>query len=410
MLKSIIRISLASILLCVSYPLLTLANVQEVEGLVRVSDVDPSIIIDLRYAQDANFTKKVIYPVNVAVIRKETAEKLAQANMELQKGGYHLKIWDAYRPPYVQKIFWNLVPDDRYVANPYKGGSRHNRGGAVDVTLVDQKGNEVEMPSGFDDFSSRAWPNNFALNAKVRKNVDLLRKVMMAHGFLPIEHEWWHFDDAHWQSFPLVNVLLERFLDPPSVLKDVPEGSNEALIVDAGPGFKGKMTVWEKQGGQWRAVFSSMDVVVGKNGIAKRDQKREGDGKTPTGMFPLRTAFGYSGSLDTKLYYKQVSSEDIWVDDINSSHYNQWINIKNKGDAQSFERMKREDDLYEAGAIIEYNTQPIKAGLGSAIFLHIWRGPSQPTAGCVALSKENILKVLKWLDLADKPVIVINQK
>src|SRR3990167_4436862 len=105
--------------------------IKVIKGLVRVQDVDPAIVADLRYATENNFTGKKIYPIAVCLLRKETAEKLAAANAEFAKDGYRIKVWDGYRPPYVQKIFWKIMPDDRYVANPYKGGSKHNRGGAV---------------------------------------------------------------------------------------------------------------------------------------------------------------------------------------------------------------------------------------------------------------------------------------
>jgi zinc D-Ala-D-Ala dipeptidase len=187
------------------------AEILEIEHLVRIQDVDPAIVLDLRYATADNFTHKQVYPMAKGILRLETARKLAAANAEFQKSGYAVKVWDGYRPVYVQKIFWDLVPDDRYVANPYKGGSRHNRGGAVDITLVDTEGREVEMPSAFDDFSSRAWPNNFAMSTQARKNVTLLRRVMMAHGFTPLEHEWWHFDDQDWRNFPIIDVPLEKF-------------------------------------------------------------------------------------------------------------------------------------------------------------------------------------------------------
>ncbi len=183
----------------------------EVEHLVQIKDVDPTIILDLRYATEDNFTHQKVYPLARGILRSETAQKLAAANAQFRKSGYTIKVWDAYRPIYVQKIFWDLVPDDRYVANPYKGGSRHNRGGAVDITLVDKDGHEVQMPSGFDDFSSKAWSNNFALTTAVQKNVTYLRQVMMTHGFTPLEHEWWHFDDKDWRKFPLVDVSLDKF-------------------------------------------------------------------------------------------------------------------------------------------------------------------------------------------------------
>jgi len=151
----------------------------EIEGLVPIPEVDSAIVLDIRYATENNFTHKKIYPIAVGVLRKETAQKLAAANKEFQEKGYRIKVWDGYRPLYVQKIFWEIRPDDRYVANPYKGGSKHNRGGAVDVTLVDQQGKELEMPSAYDDFSSKAWRNNFKMSAEARKNVNYLTEVMV---------------------------------------------------------------------------------------------------------------------------------------------------------------------------------------------------------------------------------------
>jgi D-alanyl-D-alanine dipeptidase len=192
-------------------PAIASDSVFQVDHLARIKDLDPTIVIDLRYATENNFTGKKVYPTAKGILRYETAKKLAKANADFRKDGYTIKVWDGYRPIYVQKIFWNILPDDRYVANPYKGGSRHNRGGAVDVTLIDRDGKELEMPSGFDDFSSKAWPNNFAMTTEAKKNVGYLRRVMLSHGFTPLEHEWWHFDDKDWRNFPLVDVDLDKF-------------------------------------------------------------------------------------------------------------------------------------------------------------------------------------------------------
>lgn len=101
---------------------MTINYIREVNGLVNVSDMDSSFIFDLKYATKDNFTKTVIYPANVCVLQKETALKLINANKEFKKMGYRLKIWDAYRPIYVQQIFWDVVGDERFVANPYKKG------------------------------------------------------------------------------------------------------------------------------------------------------------------------------------------------------------------------------------------------------------------------------------------------
>ncbi len=345
----------------------------------------------------------------VAVLRKEAAQKLAAANAEFMKSGHRIKVWDGYRPLYVQRIFWNLVPDDRYVANPDKGGSRHNRGGAVDLTLIDKDGNELEMPTEYDDFSEKAALSYSGMSPEAKKNSDYLTQVMTKNGFLSYEHEWWHFDDSHWRDFPLVDVILERFLDDTAdLLNSLPQETEQVLVVSQKePGsFTTTLAVWERTGGDWQIAFDPVDAVIGKNSFAPEGAKREGDGKTPSGAFPLRLAFGYDASVETKLAYRQATENDFWVDDLKSPQYNQWVS--GTPQAASFEHMKRADDLYQYGVVIEYNTNPVIPGAGSAIFLHVWRDAGSPTAGCVAVSKENLLALLGWLDKSKNPVIVLS--
>ena len=405
-----------------------LGPVTAIEGLVRVQDIDPTIIADLRYATENNFTGKKIYPVAVLALRKETALKLATANAEFKEKGYTLKVWDGYRPPYVQKIFWEIMPDARYVADPNKGGSKHNRGGAVDVTLVDLQGNEVEMPSAYDDFSEKAWRKSPLSSVEARQNEDYLTSVMAKHGFSPYEHEWWHFDDPDYKNFPLVDVKLEQFLPGypdiapgagspeagavilPEELSNLSEGVDQALIVTPNTegGFQGKLTAWERKVDQWESVKQfEYPIVLGKNGLAPDGEKQEGDGRTPSGTYPLGTAFGYGPDLESGLHYRQVTDNDLWIDDPESAQYNQLV--RGPTDAKSFERMKRDDDLYEYGVVIQYNTDPVVPGKGSAIFMHLWRGPDSPTAGCVAMAKENFLPLLKWLNWDHNPVIIFKK-
>lgn len=179
----------------------------------------------------------------------------------------------------------------------------------------------------------------------------------------------------------------------------------QAVIVEPLEGSRARVTVWESREGWWHQKFDAMPATVGRKGIAPAGQKREGDGRTPSGVYGLGLAFGYSPSIDTKLKYRQSTADDHWVDDSKSSQYNQWV--KGAPQASSFEEMRREDDLYEYGAVIEYNTDPVVPGNGSAIFLHVWRGPDKPTSGCVALSRENIKKILAWLDDERHPVVMI---
>ncbi|MEK6264257.1 MAG: M15 family metallopeptidase, partial [Clostridium sp.] len=188
-------------------------NVKEIDGFVLLTSLDSDIIIDLKYATTDNFTKKIIYPSKISVLRKNTAEKLVNANTELKKLGYRIKVWDGYRPVYVQQIFWDIVKDSRFVANPKNGGSIHNKGCAVDVTLVDKNGNDVNMPSKFDDFSSKASRTNSKMTNETKKNMNLLTKCMIDNGFTTINTEWWHFEDADSKNYKIANINLNLFLE-----------------------------------------------------------------------------------------------------------------------------------------------------------------------------------------------------
>lgn len=185
-------------------------ELEKLSGLVRIDELDDTIVLDLRYATDNNFTGETIYPAALALLQKGTAEKLVRANEEFQRYGYRIKIWDTYRPLSTQQILWNIVPDRRYVAHP-ENGSRHNRGAAVDITLVDEQGNELTMPTGFDDFTNMAARSFPHIPPEARVNMELLTEVMVRNGFTVIDSEWWHFDDSDWPNYPLLDVSLEAF-------------------------------------------------------------------------------------------------------------------------------------------------------------------------------------------------------
>ena len=163
--------------------------------LVDVLSLAPDIKVEMRYAGSDNFTGQRIYSCGRCFLRPGTAAKIAIAQKKLRAQGLSLKLWDCYRPLSAQRLFWSLVPDHRFVADP-KTGSRHNRGGAVDVTLVDARGKELEMPTGFDDFSPRAGHGESKLPAKVIANRGLLAETMEKAGFKRLESEWWHYEDG----------------------------------------------------------------------------------------------------------------------------------------------------------------------------------------------------------------------
>ncbi|OGX38309.1 MAG: hypothetical protein A3C36_02495 [Omnitrophica WOR_2 bacterium RIFCSPHIGHO2_02_FULL_52_10] len=152
--------------------------------------------------------------------------------------------------------------------------------------------------------------------------------------------------------------------------------------------------------------FSPMSAVLGRNGLAASGEKREGDGRTPAGIYQIKRAFGYAPRVDTRLDYRQATANDFWVDDPASAQYNQWVT--GAPPAVSHEILRRDDRLYQYAVVIEYNTAPVVPGRGSAIFLHVWRGKGIPTAGCVAVSPKNMQKFLKWLDLPRNPVIILS--
>ncbi len=165
----------------------------------------------------------------------------------------------------------------------------------------------------------------------------------------------------------------------------------------------------EKKNGRWQSLFVPMEGVIGRNGFARPGEKREGDGRTPSGIFPLGTIFGYEPLFPTRMPYRQAADDDLWVDDVHADDYNRWVK-KGSTNASSFERMRRDDDLYKYGIVVEYNTNPVIKGFGSAIFFHLWKGMGQPTEGCIALSEEDLIRVIRWLDPAARPLVVMGTK
>ena len=154
-----------------------------ISNLVNIETLSDEFIIDMKYASEDNFTGKKIYSIPLCALQIETAKKLITANEEFLKKGLRIKIWDAYRPLSVQKLMWEIIPIHDFVADPSKGGSIHNSGFAVDVTLVDIQGKELEMPTEFDDFSDKASRNSSSMNESASKNLSILTNILVKHGF-----------------------------------------------------------------------------------------------------------------------------------------------------------------------------------------------------------------------------------
>jgi D-alanyl-D-alanine dipeptidase len=180
----------------------------KVVDIIDIKEVTPRIIVDMKYATEDNFAKKRLYDSNTCFLRKSVAVKLDAVQKELEGMNLSLKVWDCYRPLAVQRILWVILPDERYVANPEKG-SRHNRASAVDVTLVDSEGKELQMPTGFDDFSPRAHHHYQDLPDQAIRNRELLKGLMEKAGFIPLSEEWWHYDDEKWMQFDLMDLSFQ---------------------------------------------------------------------------------------------------------------------------------------------------------------------------------------------------------
>jgi D-alanyl-D-alanine dipeptidase len=178
--------------------------------LIDLEKFIPGIILDIRYATTNNFTKEKIYTLAKAYARKPVAEALKKAQDEFKKQGVGIKIFDAYRPYKATVKFYEIYHDTTYVASPYRG-SRHNRGCALDMTIVDLKtGKELMMPTEFDSFKKEAWPSTPVKDPVIKKNRDLIISVMQKNGFKVNTSEWWHFDFVGWQKYEVLDIDYEE--------------------------------------------------------------------------------------------------------------------------------------------------------------------------------------------------------
>lgn len=172
---------------------------------VRVLDYIPTARQELRYATEDNFTGQVIYDFQDAYLRYGTVKKLMAVSGDLAYLGLYLKIWDGFRPVSAQFRLWEACPDPTYVANPNTGFSSHSRGNTVDVTLVDETGRELPMPTGFDDFSAKADRDYSDCTETEAGNAQILEILMEKHGFTGYAGEWWHFSDT--TSYPVEEIF-----------------------------------------------------------------------------------------------------------------------------------------------------------------------------------------------------------
>lgn len=178
--------------------------------LIEIKKAIPNITLDIRYATRNNFMKQVMYKEARAFARKPVVAQLKRVQLALNKKGYGLKIFDAYRPYAITKAFYKKAKNKNFVANPKKG-SKHNRGCAIDLTLIDLKtGKEVQMPTPYDSFAKEASPSYSNLPPTVIKNRSLLITSMQSYGFRVLSNEWWHFDFIGWKKYAIMDIPFEK--------------------------------------------------------------------------------------------------------------------------------------------------------------------------------------------------------
>jgi len=160
---------------------------------VNLKDYSADFVYDMKYATEDNFLKAKVYDCAECYLRLKTVKALISANQKFMKKGYRIKLFDCYRPLDIQKKMWKIVPNPEYVANPAKG-SIHNRGGAVDITLVDNDGKELDMGTKFDFFGAEASHNYTDVSEEVKENRQFLKRIMQKKNFNSFDSEWWHYN------------------------------------------------------------------------------------------------------------------------------------------------------------------------------------------------------------------------
>jgi D-alanyl-D-alanine dipeptidase len=176
--------------------------------LVEVVTLDPTLRLDVRYASARNEFGRPFYPEARVFLQRPAAEALSRVNRALKVKGYGLLVFDGYRPWRVTKQFWDLTPEDKkiFVADP-KSGSRHNRGGAVDLTLYHlATGKEADMGGAYDEMSKRSYVTYEEGPKDALKRRDLLRTAMEKEGFFVYPWEWWHFDWKDWREYAVLDI------------------------------------------------------------------------------------------------------------------------------------------------------------------------------------------------------------
>ena len=396
---------------------------RRIPDLVEVTTLDPSLRLDIRYASSDNFLHMPVYGEARAFLQRPVAEALVKVNQALGPAGFALRIHDAYRPWWVTKVFWEATaPVNRdFVADPAKG-SVHNRGCAVDLSLVHlADGSAATMPSDYDEMTPRSFADFAGGDATARRHRDLLRAAMEAEGFKVLKEEWWHFDHAFSADYPILNLPFEAIRDRSAELA----ASSQILLVTT-PDWntlKGRLQRFERRQGRFEPVGLPLTTWIGKAGLAWRSDdgappppapgplKCEGDGRAPAGILTLGRMRGYAPQAPegVRLPYIAITDCDRCVDDADHADYNRILRLatpKAPVTWRSAEELLLPTEHYRYLVEIHYNDLRPRKDAGSCIFLHVAPPPGGGTAGCTALAVEDLLTLLQWMDPAKRPVLL----
>lgn len=218
-------------------------------------------------------------------------------------------------------------------------------------------------------------------------------------------------------KFIFLAILLHFFDQPPGLFSKLKSRQLVVVKTSGWNNIDGTLTTYNWENNKWIPVLISIPIVTGRNGLAWGNGlqdgsfntgklKKEGDGNSPAGIFYLSGLFGYK-NISSRMKSLKVDNNTYCVDDVKSAYYNQIVKPDTvKKDWSSAETMRMKTDVYKYGIFVDYNVNPVIAGEGSCIFMHIWSKRTSPTAGCTAMTKDNILKLIRFLDKSQNPVLV----
>lgn len=217
--------------------------------------------------------------------------------------------------------------------------------------------------------------------------------------------------------FFLVSARVATFAEEVSVPRECHQIL--AVITPAWESPSGRMWRLEREGNSWQPIGEAVAVTVGHRGLGiglglhpaglAGPLKEEGDKRAPAGIFAIESAFGTKDRKSPRFPHRKTTPSDRWVDDPESSHYNQWVGLGDPGirqDWKSAEILRRPDGLYDLALVVGHNRAPVVKGRGSAIFMHRWYAPGRSTIGCTAMDPRHLRELFEWLDEGRRPLLV----